>query len=384
MVAVIGTSAAIVVPLSFGGPSASSVTVGRHTPANGAPPDHGSAQAPAVALTSATATPAALPVDPAQPPVSTTPDAPGQVVNAGVDQTDPFLYATQGRYFLYGSNNIIPPMKNVPVASAISFGSWSPVTDAMPVLPSWVTPGFTWSPDVHQFGSTYVLYFTARDVTTDKQCIGLATSVSPVGPFSPSATPLICQVELGGDIDPRVFTDTDGTNWLQWKSDQNAGGTTVPTMLWSQPLSADGLALTGRAAVIMQPDERWQGTIVEAPDMVKVDGTYWVFYSGNWFNHSVYAIGAARCQGPAGPCADVSPRPLLASNSQGAGPGEASVFADGTGYWVLYTPVLGALYVLSRPIDITRIGFTATGPYLANGGPPPSLDPLGGQVWSAS
>jgi hypothetical protein len=377
LVVVVGTAAAFMVPLSFGGPSASSV----------APSHPGStptlpAQAASLDLSAAPSSSTAVSLDPTRPPITTTPDAPGQVVGAGVNQTDPFLYLTQGRYFLYGSNQVLPPRINVPVASATDFGAWSPVTDAMPVLPGWATKGYIWSPDVHQFGSTYVLYFDSISTTTGKQCIGLATAAGPVGPFAPSTTPLSCQPELGGDIDPRVFTDTNGTNWMLWKSDQNAGGTTLPTMLWSQPLSADGLSLVGHPTELMEPDEAWQGTIVEAPDMVKVNGVYWVFYSGNWFNHDVYAIGAARCLGPAGPCTDISSHPLLASNTQGAGPGEASVFTDGSSYWMLYTPMHGALYLLSRPIDITRIGFTPAGPYLANGGPPPNLDPLGQPVWS--
>ena len=105
---------------------------------------------------------------------------------------------------------------------------------------------------------------------------------------------------------------------MLWKSDQNIGGSTTPTTLWSQPLTADGLGLIGTPAALMGPDEPWQGTIVEAPDMVEVGGTYWLFYSGNWFNQDAYAIGAARCAGPAGPCADTSPLPLLGLQRPGS------------------------------------------------------------------
>ena len=41
-----------------------------------------------------------------------------------------------------------------------------------------------------------------------------------------------------------------------------------------------------------------------------------------------------------GPCADGSPSPLLASNAQGQGPGEESVFSNAAGVWLLYTPSL--------------------------------------------
>ncbi len=69
--------------------------------------------------------------------------------------------------------------------------------------------------------------------------------------------------------------------------------------------------------------------------MVLVNGAYYLFYSGGWFNQTSYAIGVARCTGPAGPCHDTSSTPLLASNAQGEGPGEESVFSNSAGIWML-------------------------------------------------
>jgi GH43 family beta-xylosidase len=301
------------------------------------------------------------------------PMAPGIPVNSGENESDPFLFLNNGRYYLYTSD-IASKNANVPVSSTVDFKSWTPVTDALPVLPQWAQQGFTWAPDVHQFGSTYVMYFTAGDLAADRQCIGIATGSSPTGPFTPTDTPFICQLNVGGSIDPRVFTDSStGTSWMLWKSDQNANGATTPTTLWSQQLSDNGQALVGTPAVLMHPDEAWQGTIVEAPDMVEAEGIYWLTYSANWFTQTDYAIGVAQCDGPAGPCSDFSSQPFIASNAQGSGPGEPSFFDESGAVWVLYTPVRALPFVATRPIDIARIGFGALGPYLAAGGPPPSL-----------
>ncbi len=126
----------------------------------------------------------------------------------------------------------------------------------------------------------------------------------------------------------------------------------------------------------MSPDEAWQGTIVEAPDMVEVNGAYWLLYSANWFNQPAYGIGMAFCAGPAGPCADPYDKPLLGSNLQGFGPGEASFFRNDSGIWMLYTPVQLTTMFPVRPVYITRVGFApGTGPYLASGGPPAALAP---------
>ncbi len=317
-----------------------------------------------------------------RPPADPDPFSPGLVVSSHQDESDPVLYRIDDRYFLLTSGIGGTPAVNVPVASTTDFDVWGPVTDALPTLPHWAVPGYTWAPDLHQFGATYVLYFTAmvRGTSPAMECIGDAVGSAPDGPFHASRRPFICQRDQGGSIDPRVFTAPGGTNWMLWKSDQNIGGSTTPTKLWSQPLTADGLGLTGRAADLMGPDEPWQGTIVEAPDMVDVGGSYWLFYSGNWFNEAAYAIGAARCKGPSGPCADHSPLPLLSSDAQGEGPGEESMFDDPSGVWMLYTPRHSSVplaEVPPRPVVITRIGFGVHGPYLAAGATPPSLDVLG-------
>ncbi len=317
---------------------------------------------------------------------TSTASAPGTQVTGGPEQSDPFLTTAGGRYLLLTSGSDWPDTVNVPVSTSVDFLHWTPPVDALPVLPAWAAPGFTWAPDLHRFGSRYALYFTAMLAghSPPSECIGSAFSSSPTGPFTADPTPFICQLDQGGDIDPRVFVDADGTPWMVWKTDQNIGGANTPTKLWSERLSADGTQLLGSPSFLLSPDEAWQGTIVEAPDMVEVDGAYWVVYSGNWYNQPAYAIGAARCDGPAGPCRDVSPTPLLASNLQGQGPGEASVFHDDAGVWLLYSPWRSAapLPELSRPVYVTRLGFGASGPYLAAGPLPSAADLLAQPLWA--
>jgi len=321
------------------------------------------------------------------PPPDRIPIAPGTEVPAGLDESDPFLTVAAGRYVLVTSGGTAGDPVNVPLATSTDFVHWSTPVDALPVLPGWASPGFTWAPDLHRFGSTYALYFTAMlaHYEPDTECIGSAFSASPTGPFTASPTPLICQLDQGGSIDPRVFVDSDGTPWMLWKSDQNIGGATTPTKMWSQQLAADGTHLLGTPSFLLSPDRAWQGTIVEAPDMVEVDGAYWVVYSANWYNSPDYAIGAARCQSPAGPCADTTPGPLLASNFQGLGPGEASVFHDPAGIWMLYSPrrsLAPQPDIPARPVYITRLGVTSRGPYLADGPLPDAADLLQLPIWA--
>jgi GH43 family beta-xylosidase len=320
-----------------------------------------------LAYTAATGTP--------QPPPTADPQSPGVLVDSGENRSDAFLYQANGRYYLYTSSTTSIPFLNVPVSSTTDFATWTPPKDAMVHLPAWAAEPFTWGPDVHKFGSHYVLYFTGFLKALDEQCIGAAFSSAPDGPFTAQARPFICQSGLSGSIDPRIFTDSDGTLYMQWKSDQNAHGSSTPTTLWSQRLGSDGLTLLGSPSALMQPDEPWQGTVIEAPDMVEVNGVYWLAYAANWFNQPAYGIGVAWCKGPLGPCADLSNQPLIGSNAQGKGPGEPSFFQDQSGVWMLYTPVESLPGDPPRPVYITRVGFTDKGAYLAAGGPPPALTP---------
>jgi hypothetical protein len=302
-----------------------------------------------------------------EPPALTDWEHPGFIVNSGPDQPDPFVFVQNGRYFLFTSQDQVP--QDVPVRTGTVFGQWGAPSDALPAPPAWSTPHAMWAPDVAPFGNYYMMYFTSdlAGSSPPTMCIGDAISTDPAGPYIASPTPFICQQSMGGSIDPRVFVDSTGQPYMIWKSDQNSLKQNIPTGIWSQPLSADGLHLLGTPTEIFSPDETWQNSIVEAPQMVLVKGVYSLFYSGGWFNQTSYAIGVARCAGPAGPCHDTSSYPILASNAQGAGPGEESVFSNNAGIWMLYTPWSSTLPNpgAPRPVAMAHLGFGSDGPYLA-------------------
>ncbi len=308
-----------------------------------------------------------------EPPPDPDPFQPATMITLGVDDPDPFMVDQDGLSYLFTSQ--AEQTEHVPVVVGARIGYWKPVIDAMPQEPAWAVPGDTRAPDMHRFGNHYVLYFSqaVQGTSPALRCIGDAVASRITGPYVPAPTPFICQLALGGSIDPRTFVDGNGTPYMIWKSDENSdiNGTSL-TNIFSQPLSPDGEQLLGQPTRIFGPDEAWQGRIVEAPDLVEMGGIYYLFYSGNWFNQNGYAIGVARCAGPLGPCADTSATPFLGSNAQGDGPGEASVFRDASGIWLLYTPFRSDLpnFTSPRPVAMARLGFGPEGPYL---GLPPVL-----------
>jgi len=298
-------------------------------------------------------------------PTAITRGEPGNEVLAGpLDWGDPAIVHDDTAFYLYSTQPL--PWVNVAVEVGGSGGTWGPVQDALPTLPSWAQSGETWSPEAHQFDGRWVLYFAAQIRGTDPavHCIGDAVAAGPTGPFLPAAVPLVCQRALGGSIDPRVYVSPSGSPYLVWKSDNNSDPSRYgPPVIWSQRLTGDGLRLLGAPTSIFTADRAWQQTLIEAPDMVTVGGRTWLFYSaGGGFWAADYAIGVARCAGPLGPCADVRDTPLLASNAQGQGPGESSVFSQGDHYWLVYNPSCSVQGSTARPMAIAPLEFGSGSP----------------------
>jgi beta-xylosidase len=150
------------------------------------------------------------------------------------------------------------------------------------------------------------------------------------GPFEDTSTgPLVCPTELGGAIDPSPFVAEDGRAYLLWKSDGNCCG--VPTRIFSQPISDDGLQLTEPPREVLTSTLPWEAGVVEAPSMVEHDGVHYLFYSGNAWDTAEYAIGYATCDTPVGPCTKPLDHPWLGSSAAAGGPGGQELFIDPAG-----------------------------------------------------
>lgn len=265
---------------------------------------------------------------------------------------DPFILPHGGRYLAYATN-MEGDRSNVPMAFSTDLVNWSLMAvpgnadayhDALPELPAWAERGRTWAPEVIQIGGRFVLYFTARHRRSEQQCIGTAVAGEPRGPFVPQGeAPLVCQHELGGSIDASPFRDADGQLYLYFKNDGNARS--APTHLWGQRLAPDGMSLVGEPAALARNDAGWEGSIVEAPFMVRRGERYVLFYSANdfWWGErdrsARYATGYALCDTPLGPCADAPANPILASRREPdclSGPGHPAVFEAGGRQYVAF------------------------------------------------
>lgn len=253
---------------------------------------------------------------------------------------DPFILEVDDVYYAYSTNS---NSRNVPYATSTDLVNWQVGRDALPALPRWVNLNHAdvWAPEVLALSADeYVLFYTARDRSTGKQCIGQATSTSPTGPFRDTNDgPIICQTREGGSIDPSPFRDVDGSLYLYWKNDGNC--CMMATYIYVQALSADATELIGDPVRLVRNDELWEGRVIEAPTLWRHDDQYYLFYSGNAYSGEAYAVGYAVCETPVGPCTDAEENPILASDLDSrplvVGPGHQTIITDDAGeMWLVY------------------------------------------------
>jgi putative cell wall-binding protein len=277
----------------------------------------------------------------AEPCVSTTLPVLSETRAAPNDAPDPTILRTDSAWYAYSTETFFT---RLPVRSSVDLTSWGPTTDAMPTLASWVRPGRNWAPAVVEAGGSYVAWYTAQEDASGRQCISRAVASSPSGPFVDERTsPALCQRSLGGSIDPDVFTDVDGSNWLLWKSDENALGKS--SRLWIAPLSADARTVTGSASVILGQSAAWESPTIEQPSIVRRGFTYFLFYSGGWWESSGYGVGYATSTSLRGPYTkQTTSEPWLGTSPGASGPGALDTFAGPGGeLWATYHAWPGAV-----------------------------------------
>lgn len=249
------------------------------------------------------------------------------------DVGDPFVLPVPGpdaRYVLFWTTDW---ESNVPTAVSTDLEHWRRVDDALPVLPSWATPSrtMTWGPAALQVAAGWVLYYSTQEAATGLECLGRAVAARPEGPYvDASASPLVCQRSMGGDIDPSVGRDDAGRPSLVWKNDGNARG--APTSLWQQTLSDDGLSTVAEPHRLLDVDQPWEHGIVEGPSMRSATGGgWWLFYSAGVWQSTTYSTGVAWCAAVSGPCRKPPTGPLLSSAPGVVSPGGFETFTDHRG-----------------------------------------------------
>lgn len=245
--------------------------------------------------------------------------------------------------------------------------------------PSWAANGFrNWAPEIHRVGGHYVAYFTSVN-GADVLSIGAASADAPTGPFSVTGGPLVQHPD--GVIDATYFEDGSG-KWLIYKIDGNAHGR--PTPILARQLSDDGLSFAAGSTattLLVNDTGSWEGGVIEAPWIVVRQGVYYMFYSGNVYDHR-YRTGVARAPSLLGPWEKHGP-PILQNNERWVGPGHGSVVSAGDTDYFVYHAWSNAgngtqLEAAGRQILVDRIDWVDGWPAIHDGSPSRTPQPWPG------
>jgi beta-xylosidase len=211
-------------------------------------------------------------------------------------------------------------------------------------------------------------------------CVAAATANKPTGPYEDHG-PLKCQQV--GSIDPFPIRDENGKFFLVWKEDGNSVG--QPTPIWAQELDTSNWKLIGEQREILRNDPAtWEGTLIEGPFIMRKNGYFYLFYSGNFCcgRGCNYAVGVARSLTLLGNWEKYQENPILKGNENWNCPGHGSIVTNegGRTYFIYHAYHPTDTNYVGRQALLDEVTWTADGWARINNGSGPSkraASPLG-------
>lgn len=291
------------------------------------------------------------------------------VIDAGF--ADPFIVREGDTYYAFATGGAVRRRSS---KDLIKWGVGDAALDKSPWKSA--SAGF-WAPTVYQAkNGKWVLYYAAETNAPNNQqhCIGKAVANAVTGDFTDKlGKPFICATSHWS-IDPSVFQDKDGKDYLLWRQDTAAmskGNVFIQRLDENGDLVGQSHELISRASKEPSWEFDAQGGVLENPAMVRNGNVYHLFYSGNRWETAKYANGHATCEAPFGPCKKTSTTaPWQGSKGQMLGPGGADtvVAKDGTLFMYMHgwdAPKVGDDAGAERKLWLYRLDFDQQKPSLS-------------------
>lgn len=258
-----------------------------------------------------------------------------------------------------------------PLLKSADLVNWELAGAVFSHRPEWASGNF-WAPEISEDRGRYLVYYVGRK-RNGPLAVAVASASAPGGPYTDHG-PLVAQA--AGSIDPVPVTDENGVRYLIWKEDGNSRK--LPTILWAQRLSEAGDRLLGDPQELFRNDAPWEGAVVEGPFVVRREGWFYLFYSGNACCGAAcnYALGVARSRSLLGPWEKNPANPILAGNDAWKCPGHGSIVQDEKNrYWLLYHSYSATNFIFTgREALLDEVRFESNGwPTINHGRGPSSL-----------
>ncbi len=259
-----------------------------------------------------------------------------------------------------------------PILHSKDLVNWKIVGSVFPEKPAW-TKGDFWAPEIAaDKGKFYVFYTARRDDGKGKKgtlCVAVAVADKPDGNYVDKGA-LVCQ-EMGS-LDGFFIRDEKGKPFLVWKEDGN--DRQQPTWLYAQQLDESLTKLVGKPQKLFRNEgSGWENHVIEGADIVRKDGWFYMFYSGNACcgRSCDYALGVARSKTLLGKWEKNPANPILAANDVWQCPGHGTIVktADGADYLLYHAYRKRAdAFNIGREALLDKIEWTKDGWATINGG----------------
>ena len=250
--------------------------------------------------------------------------------------------------------------------------NWKAVGSVFATKPDWAKGDF-WAPEIAaDKGKFYIFYTARREEGKGKKgtlCVAVAVSDKPDRNYVDKGA-LVCQ-EMGS-LDGFFIRDENGKPYLVWKEDGN--DRQQPTWLYAQKLNESLTKLVGKPKKLFRNEgSGWENHVIEGADIVRKDGWFYMFYSGNACcgRSCNYALGVARSKTLLGKWEKNPANPILAANETWQCPGHGTIVKtpDGADFLLYHAYRKRAdAFNIGREALLDKVEWTRDGWATINGG----------------
>jgi xylan 1,4-beta-xylosidase len=248
------------------------------------------------------------------------------------DRPDPTVVKVGKYYYASATSNEWAPL--FPIFKSTDLENWELINYVFPDgAPTWAKNNF-WAPELaydEKQGKFYA-YYTARDKTSNRLSVAVASADSPDGKFTDHG-PLVAQ-ELGS-IDAFETRDENGKLYLLWKEDGNSRGQETP--MWAQEINEERTELIGEKHELFHNDQSWEGGLVEGIAIFRKNDYFYATYSARGCCEigCDYVTGVARSKTLLGPWEKFDQNPVIQDNESWKCAGHGTVVEKDGELWLL-------------------------------------------------
>ncbi|WP_233503657.1 arabinan endo-1,5-alpha-L-arabinosidase [Sphingomonas psychrotolerans] len=253
----------------------------------------------------------------AQAPAQTSPSAPASLnarLAGDIAQVhDPAIIRQGDSWYLFTTSQAGAGKGLIHIRTSTDLAKWTRAAPVFAEMPVWVkdaVPGAAgiWAPDVHFAGGEYRIYYSVSTFGKNRSAIGLVTTPSLDNPVWTDKGPVLrsSQKDDFNAIDPNVFDDAQGRQWLAFGSFWSG----LKLVRLDPKTGLRSAEDTKVHAIARRPSPG----AIEAPFVIRRGDFYYLFASFDFCCRraaSTYYTMVGRSKDPTGPYLDLKGKSMM-------------------------------------------------------------------------